>query len=219
MTFTTDTFAFLNDLAANNSKDWFEANRDRYEAYWKSPAFDVIEALANFMASTKPKLKAEARINGSLRRINRDVRFSKDQSPYSASLHLVFWHGSHPNRSPGMHFVLRPEGVGFGAGQWAIEPERLAQLRSSIVNSPAKLQDALSKANDAGCQLGAPDLARLPKGFEAEGEAARLLRYKGFVARTQDSRANPKAILGEEGLDWMRTRTEACLPLLHWLSA
>ena len=42
---------------------------------------------------------------------------------------------------------------------------------------------------------------------------------KGFVARTQDSRANPKAILGEEGLDWMRTRTEACLPLLQWLSA
>lgn len=219
MTFTTDTFAFLDDLAANNSKDWFEANRDRYEAHWKAPAFEIIEKLTDFMCSTKPKLKAEARINGSLRRINRDVRFSKDKSPYSASLHLVFWHGSHPNRSPGMHFVLRPEGVGFGAGQWDIEPERLAQLRSSIVKSPAVLWNALSKANDVGCQLGAPDLARLPKGFEAEGDAARLLRYKGFVARTQDLLADPKVILGDEGLDWMRTRTEACLPLLRWLSA
>ena len=218
MTFTADTFDFLNDLASNNSKDWFERHRDRYDTHWKTPAFNVIEELADFMASKSPKLKAEARINGSLRRINRDVRFSKDKSPYSASLHLVFWHGAHPNRSPGMHFVLRPEGVGFGAGQWAIEPERLAQLRTSITTSPDSLQSALAKAAAVGCELDRPDLARLPKGFHAEGEEARLLRYKGFVARTHDSPASQKEIIGRDGLLWMKSRTEACLPLLRWLS-
>lgn len=106
--FTDATFRFLGDLARNNAKDWFEANRDRYEAHWKAPAIAFIREIAPRMAALDPPLKAEAKINGSLRRINRDVRFSKDKSPYSPSLHMVFWSGDHPNRSPGMHVVLTP---------------------------------------------------------------------------------------------------------------
>ncbi|MGR3344480.1 MAG: DUF2461 family protein, partial [Paracoccaceae bacterium] len=75
--FARETFQFLSDLKQNNSKHWFEANRARYESAWKAPALDLIAALAARAAALDPPLKAEARLNGSLRRINRDGRFSR----------------------------------------------------------------------------------------------------------------------------------------------
>ncbi|MXQ07156.1 TIGR02453 family protein [Alphaproteobacteria bacterium GH1-50] len=219
MPITQKTFDFLADLDANNDKDWFEDNRDRYETAWRVPGLHLIEAVAEDMARLDPPLKAEARLNGSLRRINRDTRFSKDKTPYNARLHLVFWHGSHPNRAPGMHVVLSPEGVGYGAGQWAIEPPRLATLRDRIASDPSELLAALDAAGKVGCRMSAPDLARLPKGYDADGPAADLLRYKGFVARTHDAPAPASAIIGAGATDWVMEQTRALLPLIRWLSA
>ena len=132
MAFTKATFDYLSDLQANNSRDWFEANRALYETHWKEAALDFIADLSGRMAKLDPALIGEAKLNKSLRRINRDVRFSKDKSPYSGRLHMVFWRGGHPNRSPGMHFVLHPEGIGYGAGQWGLEPAALKRIRERI---------------------------------------------------------------------------------------
>ncbi len=219
MAFTAETFSFLKDLRDNNAKAWFDANRDRYEAHWKAPALAFIDEVSGEMAALDPPLKAEARLNGSLRRINRDVRFSKDKSPYAPRLHLVFWHGGHPNRSPGMHFVLDPDGVGCGAGQWGLEPTRLATLRDRIVSDPSSLTRALDSAETVGCRLGDPDLMRLPKGYEATGRTAELLRYKGFVARTHDVRAPRDVLIGAAATDWAMAQTLALLPLIRWLAA
>ncbi|NND18401.1 MAG: DUF2461 family protein, partial [Silicimonas sp.] len=95
MAFTRETFDFLRDLSRNNSKDWFDANRDRYEAHWKAAALDFIADISADMAALSPPLAAQPKLNGSLRRINRDVRFSKDKSPYTARLHMIFWAGGH----------------------------------------------------------------------------------------------------------------------------
>lgn len=221
MSFNEATFDYLADLGANNTKAWFEENRERYETFWKAPALDFIAAAAERMARLEPSLRAEPRLNGSLRRINRDVRFSTDKSPYSARLHLVFWTGDHPNRSPGMHVVLSPEGVGYGAGQWGIAPERLQDLRERIVaeNDEAGLDHALRQAERVGCRLGDPDLKRVPKGFDADGPQSELLRYKGFVARTYDAPAEAAKIFGPEGVTWVLEQTKALLPLIRWLSS
>ncbi len=221
MAFTSKTFQFLKDLETNNEKDWFEANRDRYEADWKDAALDFIAGISGRMAALDPPLQAAPKLNGSLRRINRDVRFSKDKTPYAPRLHIVFWAGGHPNRSPGMHFVLSPAGVGYGAGQWGIEPAALTALRQRIVDKAdgAALIDALNGAETVGCRMGEPDLARLPKGFDAEGRRAELLRYKGFVARTHDRPAPKSRIIGKNAEDWVMETTEALMPLIRWLSA
>ncbi|MEL7344217.1 MAG: DUF2461 domain-containing protein [Pseudomonadota bacterium] len=218
--FTPATFDFLSDLAAHNSKAWFQDNRDRYDAHWKAPAIAFINAIAPRMEALEPALKADPKINGSLRRINRDVRFSKDKSPYTPALHLVFWAGDHPNRSPGVHLVLTPDGVGYGTGLYGLGPEMLKRFRDAV--SDKVEQKALFKALDVaeadGCTLGDPDLARLPKGFDAEGRAAVLLRHKSIVARTHDAGAPPKSIQGTAGLDWAMARALAMLPLIRWLS-
>ena len=219
MSFTRETFDFLSALAAQNSKDWFEANRDRYEAHWKAPALEFIADISPKMARLNPPLMAEPRLNGSLRRINRDVRFSKDKSPYNARLHMIFWVGGHPNRSPGVHIVLNPDGVGYGAGQFGIEPAALARLRKRIVDSQDgdQLIKALDLAGEVGCRMGDPDLVRLPKGFEATGRRADVLRHKAIVARTFDGDAKADAIIGEAGRDWIIGIARALLPLVRWL--
>ncbi|MEM9707901.1 MAG: DUF2461 domain-containing protein [Pseudomonadota bacterium] len=217
-TFNEATFDFLRDLAANNSKDWFEDNRNRYDAHWKAPALAFIEALAPEMAALSPPLKAEAKINGSLRRINRDVRFSKDKSPYNPSLHLVFWSGAHPNRSPGMHFVLNPDGVGYGTGLYGLSSEQLTRYRDMVVDPVEQkaLLAALEGGEEVGCRLGKPDLARLPKGYDGDGRVGELLRYKSLVARTHDQGAEPAMLMGDSAVDWAMAQTRALMPLLRW---
>lgn len=219
MAFTNETFAFLRDLEANNSKDWFDANRDRYEAHWRDAALDFIDGIGARMAALDPGLKSEARLNGSLRRINRDVRFSKDKSPYNARLHMIFWHGSHPNRSPGVHLVLNPNGVGYGAGQFGLSPAELTAMRQRILDpvDGDALIAALDAAESVGCRMGEPDLARLPQGLEAEGRRAELLRHKTIVARTFETDAPPSSVNGPGAADWAMKTTGALMPLVRWL--
>ncbi len=218
MSFTGKTFAFLGDLDANNDKAWFETNRARYEAHWKEAALDFIAGVSPDLARLDPPLLGEPKLNKSLRRINRDVRFSKDKSPYNARLHMIFWTGGHPNRSPGLHVVLSPEGVGYGAGQFGLDPSVLAAIRARIAGTEGDgLISALEAAEAAHCRMGEPELARLPKGFEAEGRRAELLRHKAIVARTFEHVDPAEAIMGSGGKDWLLGKAEALMPLVRWL--
>jgi uncharacterized protein (TIGR02453 family) len=221
MSFGPETFEFLRDLAAQNTRDWFEQNRDRYEKFWRDPALRFIAAVQPAMEALDPPLRAEARLNGSLRRINRDVRFSANKSPYSARLHLVFWTGGHPNRSPGMHLVLHPDGIGFGAGQFGLDPAVLGAIRARILEPKDRslLLNAVAEAERSGSRLTDPDLARLPRGYEAEGDWEHLLRRKAFVARTHDRLPVPDWLSGPQAVDELLHLTRAHLPLIRWLSA
>lgn len=217
--FTEETFGFLADLEAHNAKDWFDANRDRYEAHWKAPGLAFVEAMRPRLAALDPALRAEARINASLRRINRDVRFSADKSPYMPALHLIFSTGGAFNRDPGMHLVLTPGGVGYGAGLYGLAPDVLARYRDRVCDPAAAgaLVHALDRAATVGARLGEPDLARPPKGYAAEGRAADLLRHRSIVVRTFGNDAPPSAVIGPGAIDWAIGTTEAFLPLLAWL--
>lgn len=220
MAFTEATFDFLRDLAAHNEKGWFDASRDRYETHWKTAALDFIADVSEGMAALKPPLTAEAKLNGSLRRINRDVRFSVDKSPYNAHLHMIFWSGSHANRAPAVHIVLHPDGVGYGAGRFGLQPADLAAIRTRIVDKAdgEALIAALASAETVGCSMGAPDLARLPNGHEAEGRRAELLRHKAIVARTFDRDAPPSVLIGKDAVRWTMDTTGALMPLVRWLA-
>ncbi len=219
MGFSEATFGFLRDIEAHNSREWFEANRASYETHWKEAALDVIAELSEDMAALSPSLKAVPKLNGSLRRINRDVRFSKDKSPYNARLHMIFWTGDHPNRSPAMHLVLTPEGVGYGAGQFGLEPAALKAVRERIIDGEDgdALLTALKSAEAVGCTMGPPGLARLPKGFEAEGPRAELLRHKAVVARTRGNEAPASVVTGSGARQWIMETTSALMPLIAWL--
>ncbi|GKX36065.1 MAG: TIGR02453 family protein [Rhizobiaceae bacterium MnEN-MB40S] len=217
--FSRETVWFLSDLDRNNNKEWFEAHRQDYEILIVEPALDLIETMAPVAERLTPQHKATPKINQSLRRNHRDTRFSKDKTPYNPRIHMVFWTGDHPNRSAGIHLVLAKDHFGFGSGHWAFDPEGLEKYRRSVLDDAARseLDTALESASDIGCLLGEEELKRLPKGYDADGRAAQLLRRKGLVAKTSDNIGFDDRIFGPQAVDFVTEIFEALAPLDAWI--
>ncbi|MEM1401240.1 MAG: DUF2461 domain-containing protein [Pseudomonadota bacterium] len=218
--FPKDTVAFITELAANNSKDWFEANRDRYEESYREPARAFVEAMAEPLATLSPELNADPRNNGSILRIHRDVRFSKDKSPYHTYLRIIFWQGAGKSKGKsGLYFGISPGELFLGGGMHGFDPEQLKRYRSALEN-PAKseaLQKAIQKVKKAGHTLGEPHLKKIPNTIPADHPAPDLFRYKGLYAGIHSS-LEPW-LHGPEISDKVMDRFKTVRPLQAWLAA
>jgi uncharacterized protein (TIGR02453 family) len=215
------TFDYLRALAAHNDRDWFEAHRDQYEQHWLKPGLDLVAALAPVCEEMEPRLLAVPKLNQSLRRIHRDTRFSKDKTPYQPWLHLILSTGPAFNKVPGMHIVLRPEGLGYGAGHYGLEPAALDRMRTRVcdLRDRARLLEALEVTATVQSSLDPPDLTRVPKGYAADPEWEFLLRRKGLIVRTQTHLAPPDWLFSPAAPDQLALIIRAHLPLLEWLGA
>lgn len=216
---TRATFDFLRDLRANNDRDWFEDHRADYEAHWLKAGLDLIAALAPLCAGMTPRLLAVPKLNQSLRRIHRDTRFSADKSPYQPWLHLILSTGPAVNKAPGMHFVLTADGLGYGAGQYGLEPAALERMRQRICDPEdrAQLLRALDAAAVAHSRLDPPDLARVPKGYAADPTWDHLLRRKNVIVRTQVDLPAPEWLFAPDAAEQLATIAGQHLPVLDWL--
>lgn len=218
--FGSDTFSYLRDLRDNNNKEWFNQNRGRYEEHFLTPAIHFVTGMEQIAASLNPPHRSAPKINGSIRRIHRDVRFSKDKTPYDARMHLVFWTGDHPNRSAAIHFVLHPESIGYGAGQWALSSDDLDKYRKAIVDkrSRGKFLDCLESAKSIGCEMGPAALKRLPKGYDTEDGWADLLKHKAIVTRTHSPVEIPETLTTDRATDYVTEIFRKLAPLNAWIN-
>lgn len=214
------TFDYLRALAAENTRDWFEAHRVEYEAHWLKAGLDLIATLGPACAAMTPRLLAVPKLNQSLRRINRDTRFSRDKTPYQPWLHLILSTGLPFNKVPEMHIVLTPEGLGYGAGNYGLEPAALDRMRGRICDfaDRARLLAALEVAATVQSTLDPPDLARVPKGHAADPSWDHLLRRKGLIVRTQSNAPPPDWLFTSEAPERLVGIISAHLPLLDWLT-
>ena len=131
--FSRDLIRFLEALGHNNSKPWFEAHRAEYEALYLEPARAFCEALAGPLSKVDRGVRCETRVNGSIMRIHRDTRFSKDKTPYRTGLYFIFPLGDGPMRaSPAFHLHLGPEGVGIAGGLFGFDAKQLARYRAAV---------------------------------------------------------------------------------------
>lgn len=215
--FSKDTFAFLGDLAANNNKAWFEANRARYEANVLEPAKDFVVAIAPLLDKLAPNLRAEPKLNGSIRKLHRDVRFSADKTPFKARLHMIFWDGAKATASPGFHVVLHPGRLGFGVGQWGFDAGQLENMRSACDNpTHAKtLNNALNEAASHGFERTEPDLKRVPKPYAQDHPNGDLMRYKSVVVRGDI--AFDDAICGPGAPAFVVEKFKPLAPTFQWI--
>jgi uncharacterized protein (TIGR02453 family) len=172
-----ETQAFLKDLAANNDRAWFNANKARYERAYKAPA----EA---FVAELRPRLEALSGVplGGKLFRIHRDVRFSKDKSPYNTHLHLGFQHqraGGEPRRRGGFYFGIDPEMLTLGVGAFDFGPGDLDRYRKAVADDSwdGDLAEMLARLDGRQFE---PDLKRTPAPYRADHPRAELLKRKGL---------------------------------------
>lgn len=203
MGFPETTCTFLADLTQNNDRDWFSANKERYKSDWLDPAVEFVSALSDYMAGLQPSHRSEPRVNGSIRRLQRDTRFSKDKTPYDPKLHLIFWTGDHPNRSPAIHIVLKADRLGLGAGQFGMTLAELGRYRETLATDTEareRLVDVLERLGECDCTLSEETLKRLPNGLDIPTKYETLLKRKGLVARTHSASLHPTAICDEARL-------------------
>lgn len=179
---------FLAALKANNNREWFEANKQHYQNVVVKPMIELVGTLDGAVSQLTPALRADPKVNGSIRRIYRDTRFSKDKTPYHTHVHLIFWAGGHPNKSPGVHVIFNADSYAFGAGHWALVHDQLDRMRQQILlDGGEAIANAVKSVTKHGVELDPPALARVPRGFDKEAEGAEWLRYKGLVVKSENA--------------------------------
>lgn len=181
--FTTGTFEFLDQLAANNNKAWFEQNKARYDALVREPALDFIEAIAPLLEKFAPQFNAIPRkVGGSLMRVYRDTRFSADKTPFKTNIGMHFRHALGKDvHAPGFYVHIATDECFLGAGCWRPEPEVLAKIRNAIAQQPDKWFAARDSLSAAGWQPWGECLSRPPRGYAADHPAIEDLKRKHFL--------------------------------------
>lgn len=186
--FGSRTFAFLKDLAANNERDWFKANQDRYEEDVRQPALDFIDEFAERLVKVSPHFVADARkVGGSLFRIQRDTRFSKDKTPYKTHTGMHFRHVATKDdvHAPGFYLHIEPGGCHAGIGLWRPSTADAAKIRHAIGDDAAAWKKAAyGKRFTDVYELSGDSLVRLPKGFDPEHPFVEDIKRKDFIAGT-----------------------------------
>ncbi|MEO5322344.1 DUF2461 domain-containing protein [Mesorhizobium sp. CC13] len=182
--FPAETLKFLRGIDERNAKAWFEQNRDLYEAGYVAPARAFVEDIGPRLRKISPGVQFEARVNGSIGRINRDVRFSKDKRPYKNHLDIWFWHGGRKGWDcPGFYLRIAPTRIFLGSGMHGFEGKLLDDFRRAVVSDAAgaRLMAAIN-AVDGQYEIGGETRKSVPRGFDADHPRARFLRHEGLYA-------------------------------------
>jgi uncharacterized protein (TIGR02453 family) len=215
--FGPELFSFLADLRANNDREWFAANRDRYEEHLLEPALAFINDFAPSLEKISPHFRADARPSGgSLFRIYRDTRFSKDKSPYKTNLGIHFRHERAKDvNAPGYYLHIGPGEVFAGGGIWHPPTEAATRIREAIVADPERWRKATRTGAFAKrLELGGDSLKRVPPWADAEHPFADDLRRKDFFGW---ARLSEDDVLAPGLLDEYAGICRAAAPLMTFL--
>lgn len=185
--FTPALFEFLEELAMNNRRDWFQAHKARYRADVQDPLLRFVTDFEEGLRSISPHLVADARRSGgSVFRIYRDVRFSKDKTPYKTNAGIHFRHEvGREVHGPGLYLHLEPGAVFAGAGIWKPNATTAGKIRQAIVDDPDDWEGIIGEPGFASMfTLEGESLKRAPRGFDPGHPLIHHLKLKSFVAMT-----------------------------------
>jgi len=212
--FTEGLFRFLTELRANNDRVWFHANKNRYESEVKEPMLRFIADFGERLRAISRNFDADPRpVGGSMFRIYRDTRFSKDKSPYktAAAAHFQYRHGSKDVHAPGFYLHLEPGECMGGGGLWHPDAAALQKVRDRIVTRPKEWKAIV----DGGVAISGETLKRPPAGYAPTHPFIEDLKRKDIYTMTRFSEADVCAP------DFVDRYTEACrsaAPLVAFLT-
>ena len=186
--FSTKTFQFLKELAANNRRDWFAANKARYEDHVKVPALRFIQDFQDHLHGLSTHFGAGPR---SLFRIHRDTRFAKDKSPYKTHTGIHFRHDLAGDvHAPGYYVHIEPGACFVGLGIWHPDGPTTRKIREAIVEDPAAWRKAAhGKKFTSSFEMSGDRLSRVPRGFDPEHAMAEDLKWKDYIGGRSVSQA------------------------------
>jgi uncharacterized protein (TIGR02453 family) len=224
MPFTAATLRFFRGLARHNTKPWFEAHRADYERDVRAPMHTLIEEMDVRLARLAPEIAGDPK--RSMFRIYRDIRFSKDKSPYKTHAACWFHHrdadrqvGSDAEAGSAGYYVHIAPGASFvGAGIWMPPRPTLNRLRDAIAEGWKGFERIVRDRGFTRRFGGLDDeamLKRMPRGYPDTHAAAQWLRYQSYTAgrRLSDVQATSARLPDLLGTDFARL-----LPLVRWLN-
>jgi uncharacterized protein (TIGR02453 family) len=228
--FTPATFKFLRGLARHNERGWFEAHRSEYEAHVKAASLRLITDIAGPLRSLSRQLVADVRpVGGSLFRIYRDTRFSKNKAPYKTHIGISFYHAATKRvarglagnaalgrlDAPVLYLHVEPGGCFTGGGIWHPQAPALKRLREFMIDNPRSWQRLKSaRAFTRYYELSGDSLSRPPRGFAADHPLIEDLKRTDIVASTE---LTEREVTGTALVGALATRFRAMRPLLEWL--
>ncbi len=215
--FTPSLFQFLRDLEKNNDREWFSANKTRYVDNVQEPALEFILDFGSRLAKISPHFTADARVQGgSLFRIYRDTRFSKDKTPYKTNTGMHFRHEAAKDvHAPGYYIHLQPGECFAGAGLWRPESKVAYAIRGKIDAEQAAWKKATqAKRFTDRWQLTGDRLTRPPRGYDADHPLIEDLKLKDFLGSTK---LTQKQVTAATFVDEFAEMCKAATPLMKFL--
>ncbi|MCP4432247.1 MAG: DUF2461 domain-containing protein [Gammaproteobacteria bacterium] len=216
--FKADFLKFFKALAKNNNREWFNEHKAEYKQTVVEPMLQFIEAMAPRLKRISPHFVADSRSNGgSMFRIYRDVRFSKDKSPYKLHAACQFRHELGKDaHAPGFYVHISPQEVVFGGGTWLPPNSELLKIRNTIADSPNEWNRIKSAAKFRKLfgGVGGDGLKRPPKGFDPEHPHIEDLKRKSFFAMRNEK---PEFILQDDFVDEVEATFKAAKPLMEYI--
>jgi len=182
---TKETLDFLKKLDKNNNRDWFQANKKLFDA-----AQDNMTAFAGYLIGEIGKFDSAVESidpKSCVFRIYRDVRFSKDKSPYKTNLGAYISPGGRKSMQPGYYFHLQPGKSFVAGGKHVPDGAELLKIRNAIVASSDKFLKIVNKKSFLGMfgEMHGDSLKSAPKGFDPSHKAVEYLKLKEFMAYTE----------------------------------
>jgi uncharacterized protein (TIGR02453 family) len=203
--FSREAFDWFAELEDNNNRPWFLEHRDTYERAVREPLEELLETFADEIGG---RVK--------LFRQNRDIRFSRDKSPYKTNTYGVV--RDRPGSLAGLYMSLSSEGFFVGTGYYQLERDQLARFRDAIVDDKAgpKLERAVDAVRATGVETFGEALRTAPRGYPKDHPRIALLRHRSlFAGRRLPAKA--KGIGRQAAISHARTTWEACAPMNAWL--
>ncbi len=213
--FGPQALPFLKGLAFHQSKAWFEENRAIYERDARAPMAALVADLSAWFEAEKLPLRGDPK--GAIFRINRDIRFSKDKSPYKTHIGATMTRSGDRRDWDGLLYIhIDPAGCFVAAGFHMPEPPQLLALRTAIRNDSAGWQKVGKALAKAGLAVGEGDpVSRLPRGFEdmKDSPVEAVLRKRSFIAEAPLTEA---AIASPDLVDAIVAFARGARPLLDF---
>jgi uncharacterized protein (TIGR02453 family) len=215
--FPSELFSFLSDLTRHNDREWFAKHKERYLDDVQEPAFEFVRSFAPYLAKISPNFVADDRpVGGSVFRIYRDIRFSKDKTPYKTHVGIHFRHRNGKDaHAPVFYLHLQPKESFAAAGVWEPGSDTLRRIREAIVEKPdAWRRVAHGKAFRSRFTREGEALTRAPLGFGPDHPLIDDLKLKSHVC---SQRLDDRTVVAPDFLPALAKVYGAASPYVRFL--